>query len=421
MNGKEPAPVPSPLPPQRRDPWSSLAGAMFRIGFNSFGGPVAQIGFMHREAVERRGWLTGEQFLHLVSFANVLPGPEALEVAIHLGYLRRGRLGAIVAGLLFVWPGFVALTALGWIYVTFGKLDAVEAFLDGVRPVAAALLAFAAFRFAKRAVRGAGAAALTAAAFGASFLLQAPFLPLLLGCGILGAALAPRGPESLGHRGRAVVLTLLAAALASGLILRPAPPPASADSPAVAEAAQTRPSPRADPGRLAAIAWVNTKAAMVTFGGAYTVLPYLRQLMVVEEHWVTDREMVDALALGETTPGPLISIGVFLSYLAGGLPGALVGGFFLFLPSFVLVLSLAPHLERIAASQIARRFLWGVSAGTLGLILSLAAALLPHGIPDAFSASIAAIALFALWRLDANALIAVLAGGLAGLARHWIA
>jgi chromate transporter len=389
---------------------------MLRIGLNSFGGPVAQIGFMHREAVEKRGWLTDAQFLNLVAFANVLPGPEALEVAIHLGLLRRGRAGGVVAGLFFVLPGFAALTLLAWVYVAFGRVAAVEAFLDGVRPVAAALLGFAAVRFGTRSVTSPAAALLSAAAFAASSLFAAPFLILLPACGLAGLLMAPRGQARLGRRGRAAVLALVALALGSGLFSGIARTTPSAR--AAAETSDARGRTASSPAsRLSGIAGINLKAALVSYGGAYTVLPYLREQMVVREAWVTDREMVDALALGETTPGPLISIGVFLAYLAGGPAGALVGGVCLFLPSFVLVLVLAPHLETIVASPAARRVLWGVSAGTLGLILSLAAALLPHGVPDVFSLAVAGLALAALWRLDANALLVVLAGGLAGLAR----
>jgi chromate transporter len=206
-------------------------------------------------------------------------------------------------------------------------------------------------------------------------------------------------------------------AVAAGLLPASGRPQASAldAAPPSETSAHAPPSPSGR--RLTEIAWVNLKAAMVTFGGAYTVLPYLREQMVVRKGWISDREMVDALALGETTPGPLVSIGIFLSYLAGGPAGAIVGGFFLFLPSFALVLGLAPRLEAIVASPGAHRILWGFSAGTMGLILSLAAALLPQGVPDGFSLAVAGLALVALWRFDANALLVVLAGGLAGLAR----
>jgi chromate transporter len=167
--------------------------------------------------------------------------------------------------------------------------------------------------------------------------------------------------------------------------------------------------------RLIQVAWVNTKAALVTFGGAYTVLPYLREQMVEKLRWLSDRHVMDALALGETTPGPLISFGIFLSYLAAGLPGAIVGCIFLFLPSFLLVLSFGKYIEKIEHLPHARDILWGFSAGTLGLIIALAAGLLPTSIPNLPSAILAASAFVAVWRLDVNLLLVVLAGGTWGL------
>lgn len=166
---------------------------MFWVGINSFGGPVAQIGVMHQEAVERRKWVTDAEFVHLLNFANILPGPEALEIAIHLGYLRRGIRGGIVAGLLFIWPGFVSLTALAWVYLNYGALKGVTGFLDGMRPAAMALIAAAAVRLSSRALKGPAAYTLMTIAFLASYLIGVPFLPVLLGSGFLGLWLARRG------------------------------------------------------------------------------------------------------------------------------------------------------------------------------------------------------------------------------------
>src|SRR5512134_245761 len=142
--------APRPLARDRRDAWGPFLRTMARVGVNTFGGPVAQIGFMHKVAVEQRRWLSDGQFVHLLNFANVLPGPEALEIAIHLGYLR----GGIAAGVLFIWPGFVALTALAWVYESYGHVAGVAGFLDGVRPVAMALVAAAAVRISKKALKG---------------------------------------------------------------------------------------------------------------------------------------------------------------------------------------------------------------------------------------------------------------------------
>jgi chromate transporter len=419
----EPALAPRPLPSAERDPWPGFLRTMAWVGLNTFGGPVAQIGFMHRVAVEQRRWLGDAQFVHLLDFANVLPGPEALELAIHLGYLRRGVLGGIAAGVLFIWPGFATLTALAWLYRTYGHVAGVAGFLDGVRPVAMALVAAAALRISRRALKGRLSYVLMSAAFLASFAFSAPFVAILLGCGALGFALGPRHRESAGASARRYgwLFVLLVAGAVAGARLLPAdraagpvaPPGHHATSPGV----DLPERPRAP---LVDVAWVNTKAALVTFGGAYTVLPYLREQTVNRHGWLTDREVLDGLALGETTPGPLICVGIFLSYLAAGLPGAVVGCVFLFLPSFVLVLGLGRYVERVENLPHARDVLWGFSAGTLGLIVALAATLLPASVPDLFAAVIGALALAAVWRLDVNLIVVVLVGGAAGLARAYV-
>jgi chromate transporter len=386
------------------------------IGLNTFGGPVAQIGVMHRETVERRRWLTDGEFVHLLNFANVLPGPEALELAIHLGYLRRGIAGGIAAGLLFIWPGFATLTLLGWIYVEYGDVGAVAGVLGGIRPVAVALIAFAAIRLSTKALKGYAAYAVMTATFVGSFLLRVPFILLLLGGGAAGALLARRAARAAHGRTQPLALALVLAALAAGFALdRPGVGSAPAAVPAPALARET------GPGRLAEIAWVNTRAALVTFGGAYTMLPYLREQLVREKGWVGDEQIADALALAETTPGPLVSVGVFLSYLSGGLGGALVGGLFLFLPSFVLVLGLGRHVEKVERIPGAPAFLWGVSAATIGLILAMSAQVVPMSVHGVLDAAIAAAAFVALWRLDANLLLVVAAGAAIGLARALVA
>jgi chromate transporter len=386
------------------------------IGLNSFGGPVAQIGVMHREAVDRRRWVTDGEFVHLLNFANVLPGPEALELAIHLGYLRRGVAGGVAAGLLFIWPGFVTLTFLGWVYVEYGDVRAVSAVLGGVRPVAVALIAFAVVRLSTKALKGYVAYALMGATFVGSFALRVPFVLLLLAGGAAGSLLRRRASTSA-HRGaQAPAIALVALALAAGFAVeRPAAGPATGRGPTAALAQETGAK------RHAEIAWVNTKAALVTFGGAYTVLPYMREQFVREKGWVGDAQIADALALAETTPGPLISFGIFLSYLSGGLAGALVGGVFLFLPSFVLVLGLGRHIDKVERIPGAPAFLWGVSAATIGLILAMSAQVVPMSVHGVLDAAVAAAAFVALWRLDANLLLVVAAGAAIGLARALVA
>ena len=333
---------------------------------------------MHKVAVEEQRWLSDGQFVHLLNFANVIPGPEALEIAIHLGYLRRGIAGGIAAGLLFIWPGFVTLTALAWAYRTYGHIAGIAGFLDGVRPVAIALVAAAALRISKRALKGTLSYAVMAVAFLASYLLDVFFVGILVICGLLGLVLGrlQREGKQQGSPLHGWLFVGIVAILVGSALLRSSSPGSPvASTPRMEQGPPARQAPpEFSAERLIDVAWVNTKAALVTFGGAYTVLPYLREQTVDRYGWLSDREVVDGLALGETTPGPLISIGIFLSYLAAGFPGAVVGCFFLFLPSFLLVLGLGPYIDRVESLPRARDVLWGFSAGTLGLIIALAAA-----------------------------------------------
>lgn len=413
MPEHNPAPTglaPRPLPPEAREPWPSFLRTMGWVGLNSFGGPVAQIGVMREEAVDRRQWLTDDQFVHLLNFANVLPGPEALELAIHLGWLRRGVAGGVVAGLLFVLPGFLALTALGWIYQTWGTLAGVRDVLAGVRPVAAALIVFAVARLADRSLRGPLAWTLMAVAFVAHAYLDAPFLGVLLGGGALGMLLKSRRNRELRADPRWLLL-LIGLALASGYLWLG---PRQGALAGLATAGTVQAS-------LPELAVVHTETALVTFGGAYTALPYLREQYVEVHRWLTDVQVVDGLALGETTPGPLLCVGVFLAYLAGGPLGAVVGTFFLFLPSFLLVLGLARHVERIENLPKMRDFLWGVSAATVGLVLALSSQVVPASVPLGPSVGLAGLALAALWRWRVPAVAAVGGGAAVGLlAGQWL-
>jgi len=410
--------APRPLPREARDAWGPFLRTMLWIGLNSFGGPIAQIGLMHQVAVEKRKWLSEAQFTHLLGFANVLPGPEALELAIHLGYLRRGVPGGIAAGLLFLWPGFLSLALLGWMYVTYGHLALISNALDGVRPVAIALVAAAAVRLSRQSLTGLWSHVLMAAAFLASLAMNAPFLIVLVGCGLAGLALGTRLRDEppLGRRSRhAFVAGLIVAAAV--LVMHPWSAEQSASaSAATSRSAGTQSRENISTERLAEIAWINTRAALVTFGGAYTVLPYLREQFVEQRNWLTDAELADGLALGETTPGPLVSVAVFFSYLAGGLAGALVGGACIFLPSFLLVLSLGRHIEKLENLPYALDLLRGFAAATLGLIIALASQLISYTPQNTFSIALTLAAFVAIWRFRVGAAVVVICGALSGMA-----
>jgi len=328
---------------------SELVRVFFRIGWLAFGGPVAQLGLMHEECVEQRHWLEDADFVRALNFVHVLPGPEASQMAILIGWRVLGVLGGVLAGVLFISPGIITLAALAAIYVRYGSRPELLGVLSGFRPVALALLAAAMLRLSKAALRTGFQRVLAMVAFGASLFLHVGFVPLLLGCGAVSI---------LRWKLRGAGAAALIAMLVSGQ--------AEAAAPALE--------------RVRDVSLFFLKVGLVSFGGAYAVLPLLREGAVLQWAWITDPQMVDALALGETTPGPLISIGVFIGYLAGhplgvGLGSALCAGFWLFLPSFVLVLAGAPHLERITAWPGVQPFLEGVTAGVLALMAAVSLAL----------------------------------------------
>ena len=380
--------------------FSQLVRVFFRIGWLAFGGPVAQLGLMHDECVERRRWLEDADFVRALNFVHVLPGPEASQMAILIGWRVLGVPGGVVAGVLFIAPGFITLAALAAIYVRHGTRPELLGVLSGFRPVALALLAAAMLRLSKAALRTTFQKVLAALAFGASVFLHLGFVPLLLGCGAV-AILRSRLRGTLG--GAAALLAVVASARAE------------AAAPALE--------------RLRDVSLFFLKVGLVSFGGAYAVLPLLREGAVLHSAWLTDPQMVDALALGETTPGPLISIGVFIGYLAGhplgvGLASAMCAGFWLFLPSFVLVLAGAPHLDRITAWPGVQPFLQGVTAGVLALMaavsLALAQATVVHsGRVDWVTLVLGVVAFVVLvvGGKRVNVAYVVLAGGAVGLVR----
>lgn len=272
--------------------------------------------------------------MRALNFCHVLPGPEALQLAIYIGYKRRGYLAGVLAGILFIAPGYVTLTALAWIYLHYGKTPQVLGVLWGFRPVGLALLLAALVRISRATLKGALPIVLAIAAFAAFYFAHLPFILVLLGAG-LAYLIAQRG-GTLFSSGALLVCALL---------------PTRADALETAAA------------RLSDISWFFLKVGLFSFGGAYAVLPYIRDGAVAQYGWIGDAQMIDALALGESTPGPLISIGIFVGYLAGngaGVPwlGASAATFWLFLPSFVFVfvLGTARYMEWLTTRPASRNF-----------------------------------------------------------------
>jgi chromate transporter len=372
-----------------------------KLGWLAFGGPVGQIGLMHLQVVERRKWIDEDEFVRALNFCHLLPGPEALQLAIYIGWKKRGHWAGVLAGFLFILPGLITLTTLAWIYLRFGKQPEVVGVLWGFRPVGLALLLAALVRISRAALKGVFQVVLVIAAFVAFFFLKVPFILVLLGCGLLFIAWKRLGPGKRAVSAAALVMLL----------------------PASAHAAQSASE------RLLDISWFFLKVGLFSFGGAYAVLPLIREGAVFTYGWMTDPQMIDALTLGEPTPGPLISIGIFVGYLAGdgsgvGLLGALAATFWLFLPSFALVLPAAKYMNWLTSKPGVKEFLMGVTSGVVGLIFSIAiplakVAFMPKGEMDWVTVvlGLAAFAAITFWKWRLNVVVVVLAGGALGLLR----
>ena len=436
-----PAPV-----PMREAFWYWL-----KLGFISFGGPAGQISMMHQELVERRRWISEHRFLHALNYCMVLPGPEAQQLATYIGWLMHGAKGGIIAGALFVLPSLFILIALTWIYLAYGDVPAVAGILYGIKPAVTAIVVFAAYRIGSRALTNAPLWAIAAAAFVAIFAFDVPFPYIVLAAGVigyLGGRVAPDKFKTGGHHGTGNK------SYGAALIDDHTAPPEHAQFKWLrvgvyaavglalwfAALAALRLQFGWD-GTLTQMGWFFTKAALVTFGGAYAVLPYVVQGGVEQHQWLSATQMIDGLALGETTPGPLIMVVAFVGFVGGwthelfgpaslaaaGMAGATVATFFTFLPSFVFILIGAPAVEHTRGDIKFTAPLTGITAAVVGVILNLALffayhVLWPAGMAagvfanfEWFSALIGIGAFVALWRFKAGIIPVVLACGGAGL------
>ena len=412
----------------------------------SFGGPAGQIAIMHRDLVEGRRWISEERFLNALNYCMLLPGPEAQQLAIYIGWLLHGTAGGIVAGALFVLPSIAILWSLSAAYAAWGTLPAVAGILAGLKPVVVALVLAAVIRIGRRAFRPRWLVLVAAAAFAALFAGHVPFPAVILGAAALGAAGSRLPPESFEARAEGGEPGTATAADSEESRERIRRPPsigraarilaAGAALWIVPYAAVLAASGRA--GLFAEEYRFFTKVALVTFGGAYAVLAYVTSTAVESYGWLSHAQAVDGLGLAETTPGPLIMVVQFVGVMAGwnhpaggtrlgsATAGALLTTWVTFLPCFVLVFLGAPYIERLREKPVLSGALRGVTAAVVGVILNLAvvfgsAVLFPSGAghaPDLFAVSLAAAAFLALTFTRLEAIWAVAAGAAAGLLFH---
>jgi chromate transporter len=371
-------------PPPARDV-RELARAFLRLGTTAFGGPVAHIAMMEQEFVRRRAWLSREEFLDLVGAAVLIPGPSSTELAIYLGYRRAGWRGLLVAGLCFILPAALMVTTIAWAYVRYGQLPAVSGMLYGVKPVIIAIVAQALLVFGRTAVRSAWLGAIGVAAAFASALGVSPVLVLFAAGAVCAAARAR--PE-----GRMAAW------------IGPAPLGATAVL--------------AAPAGLLKLFLVFLKVGALVFGSGYVLLAFLRGDLVEGTHWLTEPQLIDAVAVGQFTPGPVFTTATFIGYVVAGVPGALVATIGIFLPSFLLVAVSGPLIPRVRRSRIAGAFLDGVSVAAVALMGVAGVQLGRAAIVDVPTALIAAASAAALYRWRVNSAWFVLGGGLLGALFH---
>ena len=375
--------------PETRTSLRELALLFSRLGLTAFGGPAAHVAMIHDEVVERRKWLTEQHFLDLLSAANLIPGPTSTELAIHIGWERRRFAGLVTAGLSFIVPAMAITAAFAWIYVKYGALPAVGALLYGVKPVVLAVVVHALWGLLTKAVastrlRLLAAVATVAAAFGVNELL------LLLGAGLLSIATAHSARGGKGSvSGLAPLASLSPAVLVSGVVQ------------AI---------------NLPTLFWVFFKAGSLLFGSGYVLLAFLRADLVERLGWLTEAQLLDAIAVGQFTPGPVFTTATFIGYVLLGPSGALVATAAIFLPAFVFVALSGPLVPRLRRSATASAFLDGVNAASLAMMAVVTFQLGRAALIDLPALFLAAASALLLWRYRTNSAWLVLGGAALGFA-----
>jgi chromate transporter len=444
------------IPERRSVSFTEAFRFWVKLGFISFGGPAGQIAIMHRELVERRRWLSEERFLHALNYCMLLPGPEAQQLAIYIGWLMHKTWGGIVAGAFFVIPSIFVLLGLSYVYAVYGNVSSVAGVLAGFKPVVVAIVVEAVLKIGGRALKRRAHFLIAAAAFIGIYFLHVPFPLIVLAAGLTGLVGARLWPDIFAAA-KPATKEADRKAEGDGAIAEAVPLVIDDDAPTPAH---TLPS-RARTLKILAsgltlwtlplvglVAWRGwgslhaqeyryfTQAALVTFGGAYAVLAYVTQAAAGSFGWMTRVQAVDGLALAETTPGPLIMVLQFVGFMAAwnnpqgmtrtasAITGALVTTYVTFLPCFLFIFLGAPYIEKLRGNKNLTGALTGVTAAIVGVILNLAlvfgaAVIWPHGFSggtDWFAAAMTVLSFIALYKLKIDVLWVVLTGGAVGLA-----
>lgn len=422
-----------------------------RLGFISFGGPAGQIAIMHQELVVEKRWISEARFLHALNFCMLLPGPEAQQLAIYIGWLMHKTLGGLVAGLLFILPSFFILAGLGVMYMQYGDLPLIQSLFSGIKPAVVAIVLFAACRIGSRTLKHPLLIMIAALSFIGILFFKLPFPLIVLLAAIVGWLMShflpqdfttspPKANRQVEHLSAMIdddtlipehakyKLSRLGKTLFLGLVIG-------------GSAFYLLVLFFGFDDLLSQTAIFFTKAALLTFGGAYAVLPYVYQGAVEHYHWISAPQMMDGLALGETTPGPLIMVITFISFVSGwvnhalpdsplwvsGIATASVATFFTFLPSFVMIFLGAPFIETTRSQLKLAAPLTAITAAVVGVILNLAVFFALHTFwqenPQQLNITgliIASLAFIALTKFKANTLLVIIASGLIGLALPYL-
>jgi chromate transporter len=363
----------------RMPSWREVFLYFLFLGFVNIGGPVAQITMMFNHMVEKRRWVSKDRFIKIMAFCHMLPGPEALQLAIYVGYLKRKIWGGLLAGVTFIVPGAMAMIVLSWLYVRYGKLPQVIDALYVLKPAVLGIIAAGIIKLGRAAIRNIFLGLLLVGAFAGMRFAGINFLLILLIAGLLnliverGSTLVKRTPPGL-----SVMLVGTTALLPFN------------DS------------------RLFQIAWLFLKTGLLSFGGAYASLVFVQRGAVLQYRWLSDSQLLDGVALSVATPGPFMLFTTFVGYLAGGIPGALLATVFVFLPSFGFVLAGVYYIEKVRENRDIQAFLAGVSAAVVGVIAVVSLDLVPQALVDWVTVGISLLAFVMIAFLKSDvALVAI--------------
>ena len=397
----------TPPSPPRSSTIAEVFRLFLRLGFTAFGGPAAHIAMMREEVVRRRHWLSDERFVDLMGVTNLIPGPSSTELAIYLGYLRAGWTGLLVAGVCFIGPAMLIVLALAWVYVTYGGLPQITWLFYGIQPVVVAIIAYALWNLGRTALKGPLAAGLALLVL-AGYFLGVNVLLLLFG----GAALYGLLTLLLSRwRTKPTVSGFIAWLPLANLqaVLKPLVVRVAAGGVALVGSVS--------------LGWVFLeflKLGSVVYGSGYTLLAFLRTDLVQHLHWLTDKQLLDAVSVGQFTPGPVFTTATFIGYVVGGWPAALLATLAMFLPSFVLIALIHPVASRLRQARWTSILLDGVNAAALALMTGVLVQLGQHALIDVITGVIAVLAFVILLRFRWNSAWLILAGALIGLLRFWL-